>query len=610
LLPSQTLMGRIRLQLPSQTLVYALLLGSVLIAIVTVVAFTVRSCYAVTASGDILQFLLVAAVSVLFAKNAYASRGSARVFWSLLALSFAIWLASLAFWVYFEVWLKRTVPDLPVSDLLLFLKLAPLLLALALEPQKEDSRLSRILGFLDLSLLMVYWLYFYAFWVSVYRLIPYGTATYNFHYNAINAFGNQVVLIAAGFMALRSRGPWQTLYKSFFVSSAVYCLASDLSNTAIDRGLYYTGSLYDVPLVASLVGFIWIALFGAQIPLSAPSVCELPSTPLVDVKNHSYWTFHLGMIATLSTPVIGLYLLLSTDMHAEIRHYRILATLVSMLLLTILLTIKHDILSSHLARSLREISQSYSSLTRFKDQLLQSEKLVSLGQLVARVANEIRKAMEEILECVADLTANSRIDAAALLMTSKIGHYASRTNVLVESMLSFARETPPQKISLNVNALVERALSLSRAAKNCGIRGNLELDPEIPSVYADPGQLLQVFMHVISNAVDAMEGLTDNEFRISTKLSGDRVIIEFADSGTGLRDLERVFEPFYSTKAVGKGTGLGLSTCYGIVHSHGGEITCRNRPAQGAIFTVALPCEPLGEQQASPVGQLSLGEER
>jgi two-component system NtrC family sensor kinase len=193
-------------------------------------------------------------------------------------------------------------------------------------------------------------------------------------------------------------------------------------------------------------------------------------------------------------------------------------------------------------------------------------------------------------------------------MTSKIGHYASRTNVLVESMLSFARETPPQKISLNVNALVERALSLSRAAKNCGIRGNLELDPEIPSVYADPGQLLQVFMHVISNAVDAMEGLTDNEFRISTKLSGDRVIIEFADSGTGLRDLERVFEPFYSTKAVGKGTGLGLSTCYGIVHSHGGEITCRNRPAQGAIFTVALPCEPLGEQQASPVGQLSLGE--
>ena len=531
MLPSHTLIGRIRLQLPSWTLVSSLLLGFVLVAIVTVAALTVPSCFALTASGDILQFFLVAAVSLLFAKNAYGARGSTRVFWSLLALSFGIWVASLTFWVYFEVWLKQTVPDLPGSDLLLFLKLAPLLLALALEPQKEDSRLSRILGFLDLSLLMVYWLYFYAFWVSVYRVIPDATARYNFHYDAINAFGNQLVLIAAGFMAVRSRGPWRTLYWCFFVSSALYCLASDLSNIAIDSGLYYTGSLYDVPLVASLVGYIWTGLFGARIPLAESSASELPGTPLVDVKNYSYWTSHLGMIATLSTPVIGLYLLLSTDMRAEIRHYRIQATLISMLVLAILLIIKHDILSSHLARSLREISQSYSSLTRFKDQLLQSDKLVSLGQLVARVANEIRKAMEEILECVANLTANSRIDAAALLMTSKIGQYASRTNVLVESMLSFARETPPQKISLNVNALVERALSLSRATKNCGIRANLELDPDVPTVYADPGQLLQVFMHVISNAIDAMEGFTDNEFRISTKLAGDRVIVEFADSG-------------------------------------------------------------------------------
>lgn len=608
MLPSQTLIDRMLLRLPSRRLVYSLLLGLVLVAIVTAAAFTVPSCYALTASGDILQFLLVAGVTFLFAINARATRGSTRVFWSLLALSFAIWLASLLFWVYFEVWLKRTVPDLPVGDLLLFLKLAPLLLALALEPQKEDSPLSRVLGFLDLSLLMVYWIYFYAFWVSVYRLIPYSSAIYNFHYNAVNAFGNQLVLIAAGFMAVRSRRPWRTLYQCFFVSSALYCLASDLSNIAIDRGVYYTGSLYDVPLVASSAGFICMGLFGSQMPFADSSASELPATPLLDVKNYSYWASHLGMIATLSTPVIGLYLLFATDMRAEVRHYRIQATLISMLVLTILLIIKQDILSSHLARTLREVSQSYSSLTRFKDQLLQSEKLVSLGQVVARVANEIRKAMEEILECVAHLTSNSRVDPTALVMTSKIGQYASRTNVLVDSMLSFARETPPQKNSLNVNSLLERALSLSRAAKNRAIHANLELGPDIPNVFADSGQFLQVFMHVISNAVDAMEGSADNELRVSTKFSGEQVIIEFADSGTGLQEPDRVFEPFYTTKHVGKGIGLGLSTCYGIVRSHGGGITCRNAPTRGAIFTIALPYEPLREQPGSPTAQLSLGE--
>jgi signal transduction histidine kinase len=588
--------------------VYALLLGFVLVAIVTVAALTVPSCFTLTASGDTLQFLLVAAVSLLFAKNAYAARGSTRVFWSLLALSFAIWLASLSFWVYFEVWLKQTVPDLAIGDLLLFLKVAPLLLALALEPQKADSLLSRILGFLDLSLLMVYWLYFYAFWVSVYRLVPYGTARYNFHYDAVNAFGNQLVLIAAGFMAVRSRRPWRTLYQCFFISSAFYCLASDLSNIAIDRGVYYSGSLYDVPLVASLAGFICMGIFGAQMPREDASATELPASSMIDVKNYSYWTSHLGMIATLSTPVIGLYLLFATDMRLEIRRYRIEATLISMLVLTILLIIKQDILSSHLARSLREVSQSYTRLTRFKDQLLQSETLVSLGQLVARVANEIGKAMEEILECVAHLTANSRFDPAAMIMTSKIGQYASRTNVLVEGMLSFACETPPQRNSLNVNALLERALSLSKAAKNRAIHADLKLKADIPSVFADAGQLLQVFMHVIGNAVDAMEGNAENELRISTKLCAEQVIIEFADSGTGLLEPDRVFEPFYTTKAVGKGIGLGLSTCYGIVHSHGGEITCRNALTRGAIFTIALPCEPLREQAISPIAQLSLGE--
>jgi two-component system NtrC family sensor kinase len=158
-------------------------------------------------------------------------------------------------------------------------------------------------------------------------------------------------------------------------------------------------------------------------------------------------------------------------------------------------------------------------------------------------------------------------------------------------MLSFARETPPEKTSLDVNALLQRALALTRTIENSGIRTKLALEQNAATVLADTGQILQVFMHVISNAVDAMENSAHKDLLISTKLSDKQMVIEFADSGAGLQQPERVFEPFYTTKPVGKGVGLGLSTCYGIVHSHGGEITCRNGLERGAIFTITLQCE-------------------
>jgi two-component system NtrC family sensor kinase len=192
-----------------------------------------------------------------------------------------------------------------------------------------------------------------------------------------------------------------------------------------------------------------------------------------------------------------------------------------------------------------------------------------------------------------------------MVMTSKIAQYAARTNVLADSMLSFARETPHQKTSIDVNALLQRALALNRTIENSGIRTKLALEQNAATVLADTGQILQVFMHVISNAVDAMEHSAHKDLLISTKLSGNRMVIEFADSGSGLQQPERVFEPFYTTKPVGKGVGLGLSTCYGIVHSHGGEITCRNGLECGAIFTITLQCESSREPIDGAVAPLA-----
>jgi signal transduction histidine kinase len=108
-------------------------------------------------------------------------------------------------------------------------------------------------------------------------------------------------------------------------------------------------------------------------------------------------------------------------------------------------------------------------------------------------------------------------------------------------------------------------------------------------VEGDANQLIQVFLHLIANAIDAMEGNETGQLIIAIRAVQEHIEIGFMDTGSGLKEPRRVFEPFYTTKPVGKGVGLGLSTCYGIVRQHGGEIDCQNRPEGGAVFRLVLP---------------------
>jgi len=111
----------------------------------------------------------------------------------------------------------------------------------------------------------------------------------------------------------------------------------------------------------------------------------------------------------------------------------------------------------------------------------------------------------------------------------------------------------------------------------------------LPRVLGNANQLLQAFVQIVENAVDALQEIGGGRLQISLWREGDEVVVQFADSGTGLRDPERVFDPFYTTKPVGKGTGLGLSATYGVIQDHKGQITCSNRPEGGAIFEIRLP---------------------
>jgi CheY-like chemotaxis protein len=171
----------------------------------------------------------------------------------------------------------------------------------------------------------------------------------------------------------------------------------------------------------------------------------------------------------------------------------------------------------------------------------------------------------------------------------------------VQNLLSFARQRKPQKQSVDVCKVLDETLALrDYDLRVNNVKLTREIDANLPTVTADPQQLEQVFLNVINNAIDALlENGKDKVLRVRLFHEGGNLHAEFHDSGAGIKEPNRIFEPFYTTKSVGKGTGLGLSICYGIIQEHGGTITGRNHADGGAVIELLLPAA----QSASPVEQ-------
>jgi two-component system NtrC family sensor kinase len=240
-------------------------------------------------------------------------------------------------------------------------------------------------------------------------------------------------------------------------------------------------------------------------------------------------------------------------------------------------------------RLYEETCKAYEDLRRTQEQLLQSEKMSAIGQLIAGVAHELNNPLTAILG-YAQLLESENLEARALDYASKVFKQAQRTHRVVQNLLSFARQRKPEREEFDVVKVLEESLLLrDYDMKVSGIKLEREIDPGIPAVSGDPHQLEQVFLNIINNALDAMLENDGHTFKVVAGVSDNNVVIEFHDSGPGIKEANRIFEPFYTTKSIGKGTGLGLSICYGIVKEHGGEISARNGKTGGAIIEVRLP---------------------
>ena len=175
-------------------------------------------------------------------------------------------------------------------------------------------------------------------------------------------------------------------------------------------------------------------------------------------------------------------------------------------------------------------------------------------------------------------------------MARKVGQQARRTRELVSSLLSFAQQSPGEKTLLDMGSLLQRALQMKMLRiDNKNIRAESQIPADLPQIWGNINQLFQCCAEIIGNATDALEEIGGGTLNVSVRQEGYELVLEFSDSGPGVRDPQRIFDPFYTTKPVGKGTGLGLSVTYGVVQEHQGRITCHNLPEGGAVFVLRLP---------------------
>lgn len=573
-----TALGR----LPATT--WALATGWILLfGTYAIVSLTVTHGPRLTAFGDIGMCLVSLYASIALLLNVGRQNRRMRAFWILVAAGCASWFIAQVIWSYFEVVLHQEVPNPFVGDVIVFLHPVPMIAALALKPHDRHDDINAHISYLDFSLLLVWWVYLYTYVVIPWQYVAPNVAAYGVSYDNLAGAENLVLVVGFATLLAKARGAWREIYAHLFSASLLYAAGSYITNRAIDVQDYYTGSPSDLPLIAS---FVWFGTAGIIAYRLRPKQEELPARSV----NESRWPARFATLAVFSVPLMSIWSLWFSRNSQIVRSFRVGITQLMLVFVAALLFVRQRLIDHERLRLLAASREAFEDLQRFQTQMIQNEKLMSIGELAAGAAHEINNPLTGILGYSDLLVDDPALGERQRIVADKIRTLARRIKTLVTSLLSFARRVPPEKGLLDLNQVIETALHLS----NMDLRGKkIEVevlpDPDLPPVRGDANQLLQVCFNLMSNAVDAIEEVGGGKITIHTNHDLQRVLVEFSDSGPGIKSPQQVFDPFFTTKPVGKGTGLGLSICYGIVQEHGGRISCCNRPEGGATFMVELP---------------------
>ena len=256
-----------------------------------------------------------------------------------------------------------------------------------------------------------------------------------------------------------------------------------------------------------------------------------------------------------------------------------------------------NFMAASLAESYSSLEQKVEERTKqlqdLQQQLIQSAKMSAVGRMLSGMAHELNNPLTVIMgntELAKRRLVAAGGDPGEIMLMENLHEQGDRCRKIVANLLQFARQEPPRLEAVKLNDVVEQALRLREyELKTRNIELIREFDPANAVFSADPNKIVQVVLNLLNNAHDAIrEAGTDGKIWVRTSADDGQIRLEFSDNGTGLREPERVFDPFYTTKDVGQGTGLGLSVCYGIVEEHYGSIRAENWE-QGARFTILLP---------------------
>ncbi len=343
--------------------------ASFLVCVHVFLSVRLSNSFALTAFGDLTQcfLLLVATLSILSLAIKYSGR--TRLFWVLMSFGFAMWLWSQIWWTYYEVFLRQESPNPFAGDIILFLHIVPMMAALAVQPHVKQEDQSARFGSLDFLLLLVWWLYLYLFVVIPWQYVYPTETVYGSNFDALYLSEHLILLVVVALVWRRSAESWKAVYTHLFIAAALYAAGSIAASIAIDFHLYYTGSLYDVPLVAAMAWFTGVGLIAKERVLEVQTHEKKTSGP-------SVWAARLAMLAVFSTPLMVVWAVFSTHTPPAVRAYRLLLTVGTMLVMGVLVSLKQHILDRNLIRLLRTSHQNLEEMSRLKDDLVDKEKLL------------------------------------------------------------------------------------------------------------------------------------------------------------------------------------------------------------------------------------------
>ena len=322
--------------------------------------------FALSATGDLTQcLLLLLGVAAAF-RNLRTPNKKARIFWGLMGLGCSLWFCAQAIWTYFEVFLRQDVPNPFVGDVVFFLHIVPMMAAVAVQPHiQQDNRAMRV-GSLDFLLLLTWWLYLYLFVVIPWQYVYPVESVYGSSFDRL--YGCEQLVLVFSFLLVwqRSSGAWRKIYARLFGAALVYCIGSIVASEAIDFHVYYTGSLFDVPLVAAMAWFAAIGFTARE-----TSGQDVPEE--IPVHIHGIWKARLAMGAVFVTPLMVAWAQFGGGAPQQVRVYRSLLTVAVMIVMGALVFLKQHLLDRELLNLLHSSRQNLDEMCRLKDELENKE---------------------------------------------------------------------------------------------------------------------------------------------------------------------------------------------------------------------------------------------